>query len=176
LNVFPALLEPRPSLRLGGDARPRGDLLLQYAHGPGQHYDPEYPNGDGRRCTMAATSAVNFGLRADGSRNSIHLNRPPMVASYAEQRSVQPCRHSLRVMKVQGFSSCSTQSSGLRSIEMLQPSVELAPVVVGQTKSRARIGRPRTWDWDSATTYLLTIAQEPDGLPTGPGLKRRSSA
>jgi len=55
------------------------------------------------------------------------------------------------------------------TIEMLQPSVELAPVAVGQTESRARIGRPRTWDWDSATTYLLTIAQKPDGLPTGPG-------
>ena len=55
------------------------------------------------------------------------------------------------------------------TIEMLQPNAELAPVGVGQTESRARLGRPRTWDWDSATTYLLTIAQKPDGLPIGPG-------
>jgi hypothetical protein len=59
------------------------------------------------------------------------------------------------------------------TIEMLQPSVELAPVAVGQTEIRARIGRPRTWDWDSATTNLLTIAQKPDGLPTGPGAQAK---
>jgi hypothetical protein len=31
------------------------------------------------------------------------------------------------------------------------------------------IGRPRKWDWDGALTHLLTVAQHPDGLPTGPG-------
>jgi hypothetical protein len=55
------------------------------------------------------------------------------------------------------------------TVELLQPNVELAPGRTGQTESRARVGRPRTWDWDSATTYLLTIAQKPDGLPIGPG-------
>jgi hypothetical protein len=57
----------------------------------------------------------------------------------------------------------------IQSIELLQPNVEFAPVAVGQTEKRAPIGRPRVWDWDGATTYLLTIAQMPDGLPTGPG-------
>jgi hypothetical protein len=57
----------------------------------------------------------------------------------------------------------------IESIELLQPNLEIAPVAVGQTEMRARIGRPRVWDWDGATTYLLTIAQKLDGLPTGPG-------
>jgi hypothetical protein len=55
------------------------------------------------------------------------------------------------------------------AIEMLLPNMELGPSAVTQTESRARIGRPRTWDWDGAITYLLTVAQTPDGLPTGPG-------
>jgi hypothetical protein len=55
------------------------------------------------------------------------------------------------------------------AIEMLQPNVDIGPAAAGQTESRARIGRPRTWDWDGATTYLLSVAQTPDGLPTGPG-------
>jgi hypothetical protein len=54
-------------------------------------------------------------------------------------------------------------------IEMLQPSAELAPVVPRQAGAHSRVGRPRTWDWDAATMHLLTIAQMPDGLPTGPG-------
>jgi hypothetical protein len=57
----------------------------------------------------------------------------------------------------------------IESIELLQPSLEIAPIAVGQTEMRARIGRPRLWDWDGATTHLLTIAQKPDGLPTGTG-------
>jgi hypothetical protein len=55
------------------------------------------------------------------------------------------------------------------TIELLQPNVELTPVAVGHVETRSRLGRPRTWDWDGAMTYLLTIAQTPDGLPTGPG-------
>jgi hypothetical protein len=55
------------------------------------------------------------------------------------------------------------------TIEMLQPNMEFPPITHGQTENRVRIGRPRTWDWEGATTYLLTIAQTPDGLPTGPG-------
>jgi hypothetical protein len=55
------------------------------------------------------------------------------------------------------------------TIEMLQPNVELAPVATGLTDTRARIGRPRAWDWDGAMRYLLTIAQKPDGLPIGSG-------
>jgi hypothetical protein len=54
-------------------------------------------------------------------------------------------------------------------IEMLQPNVEMAPATPKSVPAAAPIGRPRTWDWDGATTFLLTIAQTPDGLPTGPG-------
>jgi hypothetical protein len=54
-------------------------------------------------------------------------------------------------------------------IEMLQPHLEVTAAKVAKVESRSRVGRPRTWDWDGATTYLLTIAQTPDGLPTGPG-------
>jgi hypothetical protein len=57
----------------------------------------------------------------------------------------------------------------LERIEMLQPSTELVPQPHGAAEQGARMGRPRTWDWDGATTHLLTIAQTPDGLPTGPG-------
>ncbi|SFK45820.1 hypothetical protein [Methylocapsa palsarum] len=54
-------------------------------------------------------------------------------------------------------------------IEMLQPNIEL-PLPTGEHQAeRPRLGRPRTWDWESATTHLLTVAQTPDGLPTGPG-------
>lgn len=54
-------------------------------------------------------------------------------------------------------------------IEMLQPSFELGPTTKRTASSKARVGRPRTWDWDAATLHLLNIAQTPDGLPTGAG-------
>jgi hypothetical protein len=54
-------------------------------------------------------------------------------------------------------------------IEMLQPHVTLVPARSNLPPAATAIGRPRTWDWDGATTFLLTIAQTPDGLPTGPG-------
>jgi hypothetical protein len=57
----------------------------------------------------------------------------------------------------------------LERIEMLQPSADLAPPPHRAVERGARMGRPRTWDWDGATIHLLTIAQTPDGLPTGPG-------
>lgn len=52
---------------------------------------------------------------------------------------------------------------------MMQPNHELPEANANATTSAARIGRPRTWDWDAATTHLLTVAQTPDGLPTGKG-------
>jgi hypothetical protein len=55
-------------------------------------------------------------------------------------------------------------------VEMMQPSHEL---YAGKQSliatSRANVGRPRKWDWDGALTHLLSVAQHPDGLPTGPG-------
>jgi hypothetical protein len=57
----------------------------------------------------------------------------------------------------------------VESIELLQPNSEIALVAVGKPEMRARLGRPRVWDWDGVLTYLLTIAQKPDGLPSGTG-------
>ena len=54
-------------------------------------------------------------------------------------------------------------------IELLQPHIELprrSEVALGD---RPNLGRPRTWDWDSASAHLISIAQTPDGLPVGPG-------
>lgn len=55
-------------------------------------------------------------------------------------------------------------------IEILQPHIELPQSAKHRRDDHPpRIGRPRTWNWDGAMTYLLTVAQKPDGLPTGPG-------
>ncbi len=56
-----------------------------------------------------------------------------------------------------------------QQIEMMQPHIELAKQSFSKSAVTARTGRPRIWDWEGATTYLLSIAQTPDGLPTGPG-------
>jgi hypothetical protein len=55
------------------------------------------------------------------------------------------------------------------AIEILQPTAELMAPAQDQAEGRARLGLPRSWDWDGAMTHLLAIAQTPDGLPTGPG-------
>jgi hypothetical protein len=54
-------------------------------------------------------------------------------------------------------------------IEMLQPNSELPQSLRERQDERPKLGRPRTWDWEGATAHLLTLAQQPDGLPTGPG-------
>lgn len=54
-------------------------------------------------------------------------------------------------------------------IEMLLPTFDIGAAGEPKTKSVTRVGRPRIWDWDGATTHLLSIAQTPDGLPTGQG-------
>ena len=54
-------------------------------------------------------------------------------------------------------------------IEMLQPNFPMLQPAKESREERPRLGRPRTWDWESTTAYLLSIAQTPDGLPTGPG-------
>jgi hypothetical protein len=54
-------------------------------------------------------------------------------------------------------------------IEMLQPNIEIPQPAKERRDERPRLGRPRTWDREGATTHLLTIAQTPDGLPIGPG-------
>jgi hypothetical protein len=59
-------------------------------------------------------------------------------------------------------------------IEMLQPSVEIQfGTGSSQVPLGARVGRPRTWNWEGALTHLLGLAQHPDGLPTGAGAQAR---
>ncbi len=55
------------------------------------------------------------------------------------------------------------------AIELLQPSFEFERQSTRSSIPVTRLGRPRTWDWDGATTHLISIAQTPDGLPTGAG-------
>lgn len=38
------------------------------------------------------------------------------------------------------------------------------------------VGRPRIWDWEGALAYIVSQAQTPDGLPTGPGSQARIEA
>jgi hypothetical protein len=57
------------------------------------------------------------------------------------------------------------------AIELLQPTADMTEmnVSISAAANPRRIGRPRSWDWEGALTHLLTLAQHPDGLPSGPG-------
>lgn len=76
--------------------------------------------------------------------------------------------------KAEFAASLSGMCFRLDNIEMLQPGAELdAAKGAPQAPSKGRIGRPRTWDWEGALTYLVGIAQHPDGLPTGAGAQAK---
>lgn len=69
-------------------------------------------------------------------------------------------------------------SFSFASIELLQPSLELSenffsPSSASEIPAEVKRGRPRTWDWDGASGFLLSVAQTPDGLPTGPGAQAK---
>lgn len=63
-----------------------------------------------------------------------------------------------------------------KQIELLLPTHHLS-VERGETISMPpvvrRVGRPAKWDWEGALTFVVTQAQTPDGLPTGPGAQAR---
>lgn len=62
------------------------------------------------------------------------------------------------------------------SIEMLLPSASLGSISSGMetaVQHRSRVGRPPKWDWEGALSHVVTRAQTPDGLPTGPGAQAR---
>lgn len=62
------------------------------------------------------------------------------------------------------------------AIEMLLPSLPLGATIgftTKQTERRGHIGRPPKWDWEGAIAHIASIAQHPDGLPTGPGAQAR---
>jgi hypothetical protein len=67
-------------------------------------------------------------------------------------------------------------SFDLSRIEMLLPSMRLgeqAGFSASQREVRSRGGRPPKWDWEAAMAFVVSHAQSPDGLPTGPGAQAR---
>lgn len=61
-------------------------------------------------------------------------------------------------------------------IELLLPTAELSIVDektgdIGERKKAA--GRPPIWEWEGALAFIVSQAQLPDGLPTGPGAQAR---
>ena len=64
----------------------------------------------------------------------------------------------------------------LSKIEMLLPSMQLGQTIgftASQLDKRKSVGRPQMWDWEGAMAYVISLAQHPDGLPTGPGAQAR---
>lgn len=62
------------------------------------------------------------------------------------------------------------------AIEMLLPSLALGQstgFTTTQLEKRKPIGRPPKWDWEGALAHVVSLAQHPDGLPTGPGAQAR---
>ncbi|WP_156029817.1 hypothetical protein [Sphingomonas sp. URHD0057] len=64
----------------------------------------------------------------------------------------------------------------LNQIEMLLPNFQMPAANIVSTdrleKPRA-IGRPPKWNWEGALAFVISQAQLPDGLPTGPGAQAR---
>lgn len=61
------------------------------------------------------------------------------------------------------------------AIEMMLPvyNLELQDTPRSKPVKSGRIGRPRKWDWDGAMAYIVSVAQHPDGLPTGDGAQAK---
>lgn len=66
-------------------------------------------------------------------------------------------------------------SFDFQAVEMLLPNLQiLSPTIKLDSGDRARpTGRPPKWNWEGALAYVASQAQEPDGLPTGPGAQAR---
>jgi hypothetical protein len=63
-------------------------------------------------------------------------------------------------------------SFDLTTIEMLVPNTEWRSSGVARIDSGSQvrmIGRPPKWDWEGVLAYVVSQAQQPDGLPTGHG-------
>lgn len=61
-------------------------------------------------------------------------------------------------------------------IELLLPTVQMAGTSALQPDLldwRRSTGRPPRWDWEGALAHIVSLAQHPDGLPTGPGAQAR---
>ncbi len=67
-------------------------------------------------------------------------------------------------------------SFDLQAIEMLLPTAQLPSSTVTNVDSGGgprATGRPPKWDWEGVLSYIVSQAQQPDGLPTGPGAQAR---
>jgi hypothetical protein len=63
-----------------------------------------------------------------------------------------------------------------QAVEMLLPSGQLPATTVTEMATGGRprpTGRPPKWDWEGALAFVISQAQQPDGLPTGPGAQAR---
>lgn len=61
-------------------------------------------------------------------------------------------------------------------IELLLPTMQMAGTSARQPDLldwRRSTGRPPRWDWEGALAHIVSLAQHPDGLPTGPGAQAR---
>jgi hypothetical protein len=61
-------------------------------------------------------------------------------------------------------------------IELLLPTIQLTGASALQPDLldwRRTTGRPPRWDWEGALAHVVSLAQHPDGLPTGPGAQAR---
>lgn len=61
-------------------------------------------------------------------------------------------------------------------IELLLPTMQMAETSALQPDLldwRRSTGRPPRWDWEGALAHIVSLAQHPDGLPTGPGAQAR---
>lgn len=70
----------------------------------------------------------------------------------------------------------SGMSFEFNKIEMLLPNMEVHSstlVVTDRVDRKRSIGRPPKWDWEGALAFIVSQAQLPDGLPTGPGAQAR---
>jgi hypothetical protein len=61
-------------------------------------------------------------------------------------------------------------------VELLLPTMQMAGTSALQPDLldwRRSTGRPPRWDWEGALAHIVSLAQHPDGLPTGPGAQAR---
>lgn len=62
------------------------------------------------------------------------------------------------------------------AVELLLPHMQFRPsdsFMADNNDRKRRIGRPPKWDWEGAMAFIVSLAQTPDGLPTGPGAQAR---
>lgn len=61
-------------------------------------------------------------------------------------------------------------------VELLLPTMQMVGTSALQPDLldwRRSTGRPPRWDWEGALAHIVSLAQHPDGLPTGPGAQAR---